>query len=137
MNDTDTVMASLHDLSTYWENDVDTFLTLKQFAKSDNIQWGDEARETCLEQLFEYWKDHPDTFFLLKDCAVNDPSPSSDKDLGNVRGTAMQLLARSWPDDPDTLELLRERAENDPMPWLREEAKRLADQVEARNSGGQ
>jgi hypothetical protein len=49
-----------------------------------------------------------------------------------VRDVAIEAIARGWPNDPGTLPLLRERAENDPTPWLREKAKRLADEIEAR-----
>lgn len=74
-----------------------------------------------------------ETFSILLQFARCEGSEYDD-DGENARIVSIQSLARGWPDDPDTLELLRERAENDPTPWLREEAKELADQIETRNS---
>jgi hypothetical protein len=61
--------------------------------------------------------------------------PGDAEDRGyeySVRDTALTLLAQYWPEHPGTLQLLMSRQHDDPTPWLREKAKRLADEIEAR-----
>ncbi|MCI0488865.1 MAG: NACHT domain-containing protein [Blastocatellia bacterium] len=92
------------------------------------------VRQAAVGELARGWKDDADTLPLLKDRAARDESPAAGVEewLGGVRNAAIEAIFRGWPDDPGTLDLLRERAKNGPTPWLREKAKRWADQIEAR-----
>ena len=49
-----------------------------------------------------------------------------------VRDAAIEAIARYWPEHQETLPFLRRRELEDPTPWLREKAKSLADELEAR-----
>jgi predicted NACHT family NTPase len=123
--------AAVQELARGWKDDPETLPILKARATQDD---SGSVRKAAVQELARGWKDHPDTLPLLKDRAVNDPSPAAEleKWRGGVRDAAIEAIFRGWPDDPGTLLLLRERAENDPTPWLREKAKRLADEIEAR-----
>jgi hypothetical protein len=113
------------------KDDPDTLLWLKDRAANDG---SGSVRRAAVRELARGWKDDPDTLPWLKDCAVKDESPAAGEYewMGGMRGAAIEAIFRGWPDDPGTLPLLRERAENDPTPWLREKAKRLADEIEAK-----
>ena len=64
--------------------------------------------------------------------AVHDSSPLPDdpEETLSVRDSATSMLAKYWSSDVGTLPLLRELAEKDPTRWLREKAKKLADDIE-------
>jgi hypothetical protein len=92
------------------------------------------VREAAVQELARGWKDDPDTLPWLKDRAVKDVSPAADDErwVGGVRYSALHAIVGGWPNDPGTLLLLRDRAENDPTPWLQEDAKQLAAEIELR-----
>lgn len=93
-----------------------------------------DVRRAVIQELIRGCKDDPDTLPLLKDRAVKDMSPTAKDEewRGWARDSALQAIVSGWPDDPGTLPLLRNRTENDPTPWLREKARQLAAEIEAR-----
>jgi HEAT repeat protein len=126
-------LAAVYELGRGWKDDPDTLPLLKDRAAKDGSWF---VRRAAVRELARGWKDDPDTLPWLKDRAVNDPLPVADARnhprISSVRDAAIGAIFRGWPDDPGTLSFLREREENDPTPWLREEAKRWADEIEAR-----
>jgi predicted NACHT family NTPase len=113
---------AVQELAVRWKDDPATLPLLKERAAQDEKGY---VRKAALQELVRGWKDDPATLPWLKERAAQDEE-------GYVRSAALQELVRGWKDDPSTLPLLRERAENDPTPWLREQASRLADEIEAR-----
>ncbi|HEV3469020.1 MAG TPA: DUF4062 domain-containing protein [Pyrinomonadaceae bacterium] len=112
-------------------HDSETIQLLRHIAVADTSEF---VRQTALKRLVEVIRDVTEILPLLHDRAINDVSPSTDEPEhdGSVRGVALEEMAERWGSHPETLPLLRERAENDPTPWLRERAKKLADELEKR-----
>ncbi len=113
--------VALQELARNWKADPDALSILKGLAAQDE---NPEVRLTTVKQLVRGWKDDPVTLALLKERATEDSE-------GNVRLAAMEAIAKNWLKHPNTLPFLRERVTNDPTSWVREEAKRYADEVEA------
>src|SRR5262249_13817131 len=99
------------------------------------------VRRAALMALAMNYRDAEGTLKLLRERAVNDRNEYARRaalmalamnyrDMDYVRKTAIEAIARHWPDHPDTLNFLCERAENDPTNWLREKAKKLADEID-------
>jgi hypothetical protein len=126
--------SAISSLSNFEENER-TFSLLRSLAVNDS---SGAVRRSAIEALSKGYRDYPQTLSVLHDRAANDESPSTDypETKYGVRGVAIKAIAQYWPSHPETLKLLRERAENDPTLWLRERAKKLADELEAKNAGG-
>jgi hypothetical protein len=114
---------------------------LEDFAKDVVNDSAKDYVKNCFGNVFkslqkDAHQNEPATLACLLDRAVMDESPAEDaEDRGyeySVRDTALRLLAQYWPEHAETLQLLKSRQQDDPTPWLREKAKRLADEIEAR-----
>jgi HEAT repeat protein len=122
-------------LIEHYRDDPQTLLLLRDRAVKDD-NWN--VRQVAVAALIEHYRDDPQTLLLLHDRAIKDESPTPEQkkypwqiSVHCVRETAINAIAEYWHTEPDTLSLLRYCAENDPMPWLRERAKKLADEIEA------
>ena len=123
--------AAVRAIVEHYREDQQTLPLLRDWAV--NSQHSD-VRSAAVSAIGEHYRSDQQTLPLLCNRAVEDESPLSDdpNDKYYVREVAIEAIANYWPMHPDTLPLLRERAENDPTEWLRETAKRLADQLAAK-----
>jgi GTPase SAR1 family protein len=115
-------------LSQYFRDDPQTKPILTEWATRGEHS---NIRRAGVWALAEYFQDDPETVAILSDRAVNDESPAADalSDKYYVRDVAIEALYRYWPKHERTLSILRDRSQKDPTEWVRDKARRFADDL--------
>lgn len=126
----DVRIRAILELVRHFSDDPQTFPLLRDRAVNDERE---QVRRLAIKELGKQTVDDVESFLVLQDRAINEPTlfPTVSDYPYEVRTLAIETLATRWATHPDTLPLLRERAEKDPMPWIREKAKKLADEIES------
>jgi hypothetical protein len=126
-------VPALQALSEHFRNDPQTLSVLRHLAETGEHV---DVRVAAVELLGKYFHGEPQTLPLLHKLAQSDSSPSADAYQYRfyVRDSALHIVAKHSNTYPAALLLLHERSRNDPTPWLREKARRLANNIE-HNSG--
>lgn len=127
-SDGDVRYVAVRALAIEFRDDARTLPLLRELAVNDS---NSDVRTASVWLLSEYFKDEENTLPLLLERAVNDESPGADQVVYSsaVRSIVINIIAKRWPSHPSTLPLLIDRAKNDPTKWVREDAKRLANEL--------